>query len=142
MSTHTETANKDVALNVSGNLDANFSIDDLINALNAEQPNEEAKIKVAFGKLFPALKAANDRGSSTKQLIELMAKLGLKLHHASFRKLWRDEVKRRNANGEIVSCDACGALLTPERDGNTPDARILDESDEMVTEGAANESRV
>jgi hypothetical protein len=135
MSTHTGTANKHTALIVSGDSDANFSIYDLINALNVEQPNEEAKIKMAFAKAFSALRAAHDRGLPPKQLIELMAKYGLKLHHASFRKLWQDEVKRRDANGELVCCDACGALRNPERDANAPDERPLDESDDMIVDG-------
>ena len=123
------------ALHESGDMDAHFSIDDLVDALNAERPNAEAKIRMTFAELFPAFKAALGRGVPSKQLIELMTTKGLRLHHASFRKLWNDEIKRRNANGETVYCDTCGAPLNSERDGHVPDAHSFSESDDKVVDG-------
>jgi len=119
----------------SGDMDANFSINDLVDALNAEQPNAEAKMKMTIAELFPAFKAALGRGVPPKQLTELMTTKGLRLHHASFRKLWNDEIKRRNANGETVYCNTCGAPLNSERDGHVPDTHSFGESDDMVING-------
>jgi len=142
MSTSTDLPREEPSPQKSGDIDGKFSIDDLIDALNAAQPDDATKLKLAFAKAFPALKAAAERHVDQKRLIELFNKSGHKAHHKTFAKLWANEVARRNTNGEIVCCDACGTPLHPAQEGAARDADSLGESDGIVAEGVTSDLRI
>jgi hypothetical protein len=86
-------------------------IDDMIEALDALQPDETTVAAMRIAELFPALIRAKERSNTTHQILTLLGELGLSLHPKKFQKLFNAELKVRNERGERYRCTTCRQSL-------------------------------
>lgn len=91
------------------------SIEDMMNALDALQPDETTVAAMRIAELFPALIRAKMRSNTTQQILALLGDLGLSLHPKKFQKLFNAELRNRNERGERYCCTACHQQLPSGR---------------------------
>ena len=89
------------------------TVDEIIAAINAMTLDTDAQMVSAFSKIFPAAAAAIARGHSPQELLKLLEKMGMRLHHATLRKLFAAELKLHNEQGKRVCCSTCRQPLLP-----------------------------
>jgi len=109
---------------------------EIIDALNAMTLDDEASTALAFAEYFPAIVAANNRGLSTPAILKMLERMGVHMHHATYNKLFKAELKARNDRGERFCCATCGAALKPQGRRDMPEGASPPVVNE-VTGGAA-----
>jgi hypothetical protein len=102
-------------------------LDTLAHELEKLQPDEETLLRCNYARIHSAVAAAMGRGNTMRQILDLLKLKGLDLHHAQFTKLYKAELKVRNAHGERVCCVMCGQHLKPK------DKAYADEADALGT---------
>ncbi|NKA75082.1 hypothetical protein GO284_04058 [Ralstonia solanacearum] len=68
----------------------NFDAERIGKELEALQPDDQELERARILELFPRIKAAKERGVSTKQILSMLGSHGLKLSAPTFRKLYED----------------------------------------------------
>jgi hypothetical protein len=89
-------------------------LDDIVLELDILQPDEETLLRLKYSRIHNAVHAAVARGTSQRQILELLKLKGLELHHATLTKLFKLELASRDETGLRVCCVACGQSLKPK----------------------------
>jgi hypothetical protein len=83
----------------------------LCEALDAMQPCEKRSHATRFSEVYPAVEHAISRGVTQKSVLAELQRFGLKLHPTRFKAMLDIERQQRDASGNRVCCDRCGAFL-------------------------------
>ncbi len=94
-------------------------LDDFVIALDVLQPDEGTVLRSKYSRIHPAVAAAMARGTSSRQILELLKLKGLDLHHATLNKLFKEELLARDEQGSRVCCVMCGQSLKPKESAQT-----------------------
>lgn len=84
---------------------------DLLKALDGLQPCERHSNVALFAAAYPGIEQAIARGVTQKAIILELQRFNLKLHPARFKEMLFAERQMRDASGNRVYCETCGANL-------------------------------
>ena len=88
-------------------------IEDIVLELDILQPDEETLLRWKYSRIHQAVAAAVARGTSQRQILELLKLKDLELHHATLTKLFKAELAARDESGARMCCVTCGQSLKP-----------------------------
>jgi hypothetical protein len=100
-------------------------LDEIVLELDVLQPDEETLLRSKYSRIHNAVAAAVARGTSPRQILELLKRKGLELHHATLTKLFKAELAARDEHGERVCCVSCGQSLHVREQHHTEESTPL-----------------
>lgn len=107
-------------------------LDDIALELDILQPDEETLLRSKYSRIHHAVASAVARGTSQRQILELLKLKGLELHHATLTKLFKAELAARDESGGRICCVTCGQSLKPKEmahiDASGHEADAIDSS--------------
>lgn len=112
------------------------SVEDMITALEALEPDSDTVRAMLFGQLFPIIVRKKAENCSDQQILVCLAKLGLPLHTKTYAKLCNAELKARNELGERMCCVTCGQPLHVKEQRPAEESTSLVDTTDIHTEVA------
>lgn len=111
-------------------------LDDIVLELDILEPDDETLLRSKYSRIHHAVAAAVARGTSQRQILELLKLKGLELHHATLTKLFKAELVARDEGGARICCVTCGQSLKPKEsthaEASSHEADAIDTGKEAV----------
>lgn len=98
---------------------SNLSDSGLLDTLDALQPSVQRQKDALFASAYPGIIRAMARQVSQKDIMAALKQCGLSIHPSRFRNMLEAEKQRRDVNGDVITCAACGLPLPVPPDDKT-----------------------